>query len=71
MKTPNMNTFDVNTLKDIKLSPHQFAWMMNLNYLNDKDWTKGHLGVYQENKELRIQVVIHDHGFVQISTWDA
>jgi hypothetical protein len=62
--------FDINTLKDIKLNPGQFAWMMSLNYLNVKNWSKGYNGFYQESTQLRIQVVIHDEGFVQISTWD-
>jgi hypothetical protein len=65
-----MSSIDINSLKDCQLNPGQFAWMMSLNYLNDKDWIRGYQGVYQENIELRVQVIIHDEGYVQITTWE-
>ena len=48
---------DINTIRDINLTTDQLAWMLTKIY-HKEEWTKCQWGLYIEDLELKIQLVM-------------
>jgi len=65
-----MPGIEINSVVEIDLDPKQLAWVLNLPWRDESQWTDDGMGsVFIESMKLRIQVAKVGSTF-RISTWE-